>query len=189
MHAIIPLILLMLPNQSTTELSGGVVSQDHKPVKNAAIWLLGGTKKAEPLKDALIDQRGKSFEPHVLIIPRGSSVNFPNSDTILHNVYAQFEAKRFDLGLYPKGQSKSQVFDKPGVVSVRCNIHSQMSAYIVVVETPHYAVTDEKGHFRISGIPPGTYQLHLWHESGRHDERSLVVKPGGSTMELTLPQR
>lgn len=116
-------------------------------------------------------------------------MSFPNNDTILHNVYAQFEAKRFDLGLYPKGQSKSQVFDKPGVVSVRCNIHSQMSAYIVVVETPYYAVTDDKGRFHLSGIAPGTYQLHLWHESGRHDERPVVVKSGGGPLELTLPPR
>lgn len=189
MLAIIPVLMLLAPNQAVAELSGRVVSADHKPVKNTAIWLTGGTKKAEPLKDALIDQRGKSFEPHVLIVPRGSSVSFPNNDTILHNVYAQFEAKRFDLGLYPKGQSKSQVFDKPGIVSVRCNIHSQMSAYIVVVETPYYAVTDEKGHFQLSGVAPGTYQLHLWHESGRRDERPLVVKAGSGPLELTLPPR
>ena len=160
-----------------------------RPAADAAVWLTGGSRRAEPVKDAAIDQRGKAFSPHVLVVPRGSVVAFPNSDALLHNVYAQFEAKRFDLGLYPKGQIKRQQFDRAGIVSMRCNIHSQMSAYIVVVETPYYAVTDRRGRFHLPAVPPGTYRLHVWHESGARDERTIAVGDDPAPLEIALPQR
>jgi plastocyanin len=170
-------------------VQGQITGQNGKPTANVVIWLTGGNKKAEPLTNAVMDQRGKTFLPHVLVVTRGTKVAFPNSDTIMHNTYAQFEAKRFDLGLYPKGQIKYQSFDKTGVVAVRCNIHSGMSAYVVVVETPYYAITDTKGSFNISNVAPGTYQIHIWHESGVKEEKTIVIKEKNDPINLTLSKK
>ncbi len=187
----IPLTVLFtfLPGQGTIEVPGRLLTSNGKPVAHAAVWLSGGIQAAELPRNAVIDQRGKTFEPHVLVVPRGTTVAFLNNDTVLHNVYAQFDAKRFDLGLYPKGQIKRQLFDKVGVVSVRCNIHAQMSAYILVVDTPYYAVTDKDGRFKFSAVPPGTYRLQLWHESGAREERPVEIKAPVQPLALILPPR
>jgi plastocyanin len=116
--------------------------------REAVIYLEGG-QKAVPLPHAMVDQRNKTFVPHVSVVTVGTTVRFPNDDTVFHNVFAYFQAKRFDLGIYPRGASKSETFDKPGLVALLCNIHSNMSAYIVVVDTPYYAVSDSSGRFLI----------------------------------------
>jgi plastocyanin len=191
MLTLLPMALLLslglIPKATTVQ--GQITAQNGKPAANAVIWLTGGNKKAEPLTNAVMDQRGKTFLPHVLVVTRGTKVAFPNSDTIMHNTYAQFEAKRFDLGLYPKGQVKYQSFDKTGVVAVRCNIHAGMSAYVVVVETPYYATTDAKGSFEIPNVAPGTYQLHVWHESGVEIEKMVVIKDKNEPLTLTLSKK
>lgn len=158
------------------------------PARDAAVTLQGAARPT-PLRDARIDQRGKTFLPHVLIVPRGTRVSFPNNDQVLHNVFAQFDAKKFDLGLYPRGASVSQTFDKPGLVALRCNIHAQMSAYILVVETPFYAVTDRDGRFRMDDVPAGNYQLRVWHESGAILERTVTLPAASETFDLALPGR
>jgi plastocyanin len=109
-------------------------------------------------------QRHKTFEPHLLVVQRGSLVQFPNDDPFFHNVFSLFEGKRFDLGLYEAGSTRSVLFDKPGICYLFCNIHPEMSAVIVVLATPYYAVTGRGGQVSISNVVEGRYELQVWNE-------------------------
>jgi plastocyanin len=109
-------------------------------------------------------QKDKSFHPHLLVIPLGSTVAFPNLDPFFHNVFSQFNGKRFDLGLYEAGSTRDVHFDHEGVSYIFCNIHPEMSAVIVTVATPWYAVASLSGAVTLHDVPPGTYQLHVWAE-------------------------
>ena len=171
----------------TTARAGGVTGQVTltRGAAGGAIVYLEGGAPALPLARAVVDQRNKMFEPHVLVVTRGTTVRFPNDDTIFHNVFAYFQAKKFDLGMYPRGATKSITFDKTGLVVLLCNVHSDMSAYIMVVDKPYYAVTDSQGRFRMPSVPPGTYTLHAWHESGATLTKTVTV--GGQSVLLTLP--
>jgi plastocyanin len=109
-------------------------------------------------------QKNKSFEPHVLVVPVGTSVEFPNRDPFFHNVFSLFEGKRFDLGLYEAGSTRYVVFDKPGISYIFCNIHSEMSAVVIAVSTPYYGMSDPQGRVAIPHVPPGRYTLRIWYE-------------------------
>ena len=126
--------------------------------------------------------------------PSAARVEFPNSDRVYHNVFSLSKPRRFDLGRYPRGQSRSVVFDRPGVVRVFCEIHSHMSAFILVFAHRFFAVTDAEGRYRIEGVPPGSYTLALWNEGGgapapgaaRRARRSGRAGPGGGVMARPL---
>jgi plastocyanin len=120
-------------------------------------------KPTQPIR-ATITQKEKTFLPHVLAIPVGSTVDFPNLDPIFHNAFSSYNGQLFDLGLYPPGSTRSVKFTRPGIVRVFCNIHSSMSAMIVVLSTPWFAVTGREGSFDIRDVPPGEYDLRLVHE-------------------------
>jgi plastocyanin len=109
-------------------------------------------------------QKNRTFMPHLLVVPVGSVVHFPNADPFYHNVFSLFNGKRFDLGLYEAGTSKAEVFSREGISYIFCNIHPEMSAVIVVLSTPFYAVADPDGAFRIRGVPAGEYEMHVWAE-------------------------
>jgi plastocyanin len=147
-------------------VDGQVLLADGSPAVNAVVWIKG-SEHATPLFKAVMDQRNLAFIPHVLAVPMGTTVSFPNNDTVFHNIFAEFRAKRFDLGMYPRGTSKKVKFDKEGLVALLCSVHSNMSAYIMVVDTPYYAVTDKKGKFHVSTSPSGSGELNVWHESGQ----------------------
>jgi hypothetical protein len=121
-------------------------------------------------------QRDTAFQPALLAVPVGSSVRFPNDDKFFHNVFSYSKTKRFDLGRYPKGESKSVVFDDAGAVSVFCEIHKWMRGAIIVLENPYYAVVRDDGSFSIPNVPPGTYKVAVW-----HPER------GKKTFDVTVP--
>lgn len=118
--------------------------------------------KWQPLGNAQMEQKNETFVPHVLPVLVGSTVSFPNEDPILHNVFSDSPTHKFDLGLYPRGQSRSVKFDKPGVVEIRCNVHNTMSAFVVVEPTPYFAVPNERGVFQITELPPGNYTVKAW---------------------------
>jgi plastocyanin len=126
---------------------------------------------------ATLDQENKTFVPHLLPIVVGTTVDFPNHDEIYHNVFSYSRTKRFDLGRYGAKESRSVTFDKTGVVRVFCEIHSFMSATIVVVPTPHFSTIDAAGGFEIRGVPAGQYEVLLWHDglSELASLRSLAV--------------
>ena len=118
---------------------------------------------ANPKKFRLV-QHNKSFQPHVLVVPVGSVVDFPNHDPFFHNVFSLFDGKRFDLGLYEAGATNSVRFDRLGVSFLFCNIHPEMSAVVVAVDTPYYGLSDRKGSVAIQNVPDGRYELHVWYE-------------------------
>lgn len=171
--------------------AAGVTGQVTLPRGTAreAVVYLEGKAPAPPLPHAAVDQRDKMFLPHVLVVTRGTTVRFPNDDTIFHNVFAYFQAKKFDLGMYPRGATKSITFDKTGLVVLLCNVHSDMSAYIMVVDTPYYAVTDAQGRFHMPNVPPGAYTLHAWHESGAALTQTVTVGDQPASLALALVRK
>lgn len=124
--------------------------------------------------------RGKMLIPHVVAIPAGSTVNFPNDDPISHNLFSLSSNNAFDLGLYRKGAGKSQKFDTPGLVNVYCNVHPNMSAVIHVMDTPYYGFADAAGNYSLSSIPPGRYRLIAWNEQGGETESPIDIAPSGT---------
>jgi plastocyanin len=135
------------------DYSGVVISL--KPVNGAA---------TVPNTRATMLQKDKMFTPHVLAVPAGALVDFPNADPIFHNAFSSYSGQVFDIGLYPPGSTRSVRFSREGVVRVFCNIHSAMSALIVVVATPYYAVSKRDGSFEIPNVPAGEYDLAVFHE-------------------------
>lgn len=124
-------------------------------------------------------QQGQSFQPRVLGILVGTTVDFPNRDPIFHNVFSYSKTKRFDLGKYGRGKSASVTFDKPGLVKIFCDIHSNMTGFVYVTATPWVVQPDDQGRFALDGIPDGTYTLRLWHpERGTHTEMVTVAAAG-----------
>jgi plastocyanin len=147
----------------------------------------GAFEQAEP-GHAVMNQRNETFVPHVLAITTGSVVDFPNSDRIYHNVFSLSKPAPFDLGRYAAGRSKSIRFDRPGIVRVFCEIHSHMSAFILVFGHPFFTMTDADGRYRLDNIPPGTYSVIAWNE-GTSSDPALVSVPNGGTAELDVAVR
>lgn len=133
-----------------------------------------------PSDPAIMDQKGLRFSPHVLVIQVGTTVEFPNSDPMSHNVFSISDAKRFNLGLYARGTVRRLKFDKPGVAELLCNVHLEMSGYIVVVKTPYFARTDSPGTYRIEGVPAGRHRVRCWHQHLPTQERTVEVPETGS---------
>ncbi len=141
-----------------------------------------------------IRQKDRHFQPHVSAIPLGSTVDFPNLDPIYHNAFSNFAGEQFDLGLYKPGTSKGWSFHHSGIVRVFCNIHPTMSAIIAVLPVPWYALTPPSGKYNIPDVPPGEYQLHIFHERALTDnlrflEHRITVPEGGSRAAAYLDFR
>ena len=135
-----------------------------------------------PLVHRVLEQRGLKFHPEVLPVLVGTTVDFPNGDNLFHNVFSYSQTKEFDLGRYPMGDSRSVVFDRPGVVRVYCDIHSQMNATILVLENPFFDSPDDDGSFTIAGVPEGKYRLCLWYGRDVVIRRTVTVRAGETTM-------
>jgi plastocyanin len=165
------------PAGAPSAVRGTVTVTGAKSNANAVVTLEAAGLKAPPIAEPLkIDQKGFRFLPHVTVVPTGSAVRFLNNDPEPHNVYSP--EGRYNLGTWPTGDTKDYVFKKPGVYTQLCNIHPDMLAYVVVVETPYYAVTDEAGSYVIRNVPPGKYTLVVWHEKKDGLEREVTVEPG-----------
>jgi plastocyanin len=137
--------------------------------ENVVVWLtpLGSSPHAEPsAKQQLrLTQHNKSFEPHVLVVPVGAVVQFPNRDAFFHNVFSLFDGKRFDLGLYEAGSTRNVSFDRPGISYIFCNIHAEMSAVVIALDTPYFAISNRKGEIVIPDVPVGRYLMRTWYET------------------------
>jgi plastocyanin len=180
------------PVQVTATLAPVQHSQANKAEKipSAVIWL-------NPLQaDAALPvtsgnytllQKNKMFIPHLLVVPVGSSVAFPNADPFFHNVFSLFNGKRFDLGLYEAGTTRSVVFSREGVSYIFCNIHSEMSAVVISLATPHYGFADAHGVFHVKDVPAGDYELHVWIEGQKQsslDQLTRRVHVSGEVADL-----
>src|SRR5215472_10106333 len=136
------------------------------------VWLEGAGPATEAKgRTVTIVQKQKRFSPHIIAVPAGTTVNFPNFDPIYHNAFSNFSGQPFDVGLYAPGTSQKVRFTRPGVVRVFCNIHPTMSAVIVVAPTPYIGISGKGGSFSISGVEPGSYRLRVFHE--RASEQTL----------------
>jgi plastocyanin len=168
---------------------------------NAVIWLtpVGNTPAPAlpPQESADIPklvQKDKSFQPSLVVVPVGGRVEFPNHDPFFHNVFSLFDGKRFDLGLYESGSTEFVRFDKPGISYIFCNIHAQMSAVVIALNTPYYALSNSHGEISIHGVAPGRYLIHVFHASVPKDalhaqEREVTVAPGDTTIRtVTLTE-
>jgi plastocyanin len=136
-------------------------------IRSAVIWLnplhAGVAAPVTPGTFTMM-QKNKMFMPRLLVVPVGSSVAFPNADPFFHNVFSLFDGRRFDLGLYEAGSTRSVVFSREGVSYIFCNIHSEMSAVIIALATPYYGLADQQGVFHLKDVPDGDYELHVWIE-------------------------
>jgi plastocyanin len=132
-------------------------------------------------------QKDKMFLPHLLVVPTGSSVDFPNEDPFFHNVFSLFNGKRFDLGLYESGTSRAVRFDREGVSYIFCNIHPEMGAVVLALSTPYYAVSTASGAVDVHDVPPGSYRLHIWSEAAksvRPMDAGRVVQVGATPLHV-----
>lgn len=171
---------LQLANAQTVSVSGTVImvrskqKGDGKPDSpDVVVWLkpLSGAARREPETRTpasrprlRLVQQHKRFDPHVLVVPVSSVVEFPNLDPFFHNVFSMYDGTRFDLGLYEAGATHNVTFDRPGICFIFCNIHPEMSAVVMVLDTPYFAVSKSSGEFSIPGVPPGRYLVSVWSE-------------------------
>lgn len=189
---------------SASTVSGEIRLAEEKSGKalqdssGAAVWLTS----LDAVQPARLDatkqtyrmlQHNKQFHPHLLVVPLGSIVRFPNLDPWFHNVFSLYRGKRFDLGLYEAGSEKAVKFDRPGPSYIFCNIHPEMMAVVLTVDSTFYSVSDKTGHWSIPDVPPGRYLLHVWDQNAspaalRALERTIDVGPDGAVAaSLTIP--
>jgi plastocyanin len=192
------LVMLAVAGRAAAQqsLKGHVqLTRNGHPLANASqavVWLTPiGASLAPPQQDAShipqLVQKNKSFQPSLLVVPVGGKVEFPNHDPFFHNVFSLFEGQRFDLGLYESGTTRFVQFDKPGVSFIFCNIHEQMSAVVIALATPYYAVSDAHGDLTIANVPPGRYQLQVFHTSVAPDalralNHEITVAPADTSL-------
>lgn len=157
--------------------------------RRSVVYLDPAPQPAFDVRDeprARIDQKNETFVPHVLAIVAGTTVDFPNSDLTYHNVFSLSKARSFDLGRYAVGKSKSVRFERPGIVRVFCEIHSHMSAFILVFAHRYFAVTDAGGNYRIGNVPPGSYSVFVWNESLPLESRRVTIPDSAGEVELNF---
>jgi plastocyanin len=166
--------VVLCASSSLVGLSVGNITAFHGTARagghvtvNAVVWL--DSPNLPPSSQSgkvVLDQRNLNFNPHVLAVRTGTIVDFPNNDRVFHNVFSFRDGKPFDLGIYPVGVLRHVKFDQTGLSRIFCNIHPGMSAYVMAVDTPYFAVSDDEGAFTIDGVPSGTYTYHAWRPSG-----------------------
>lgn len=180
-------------------VTGKVELQDSKEVtvrkkmnfSGVVVWLepISAERPPRPAVHTRMTQKDKIFAPHILAVPVGAVVDFPNFDPIFHNVFSTYDGQMFDLALYPPGTSRSVTFTKPGIVRVFCNIHSSMSAIIAVLDTPHFDTTKKDGGFELHDVPPGEYRFRVFHERATQATLDALVRRvnvNGDTVALPL---
>ena len=166
-------------------VTGSVDASVPKYKKDVVVYLKGVKGPVTP-KKAEVDQKNLVFVPHVLAVPTGSTVDFKNSDKVNHNIFSADVCKKFNLGTYNPGMSKAVVFDKPCVVNLLCNVHSEMSGFVIVVDSNYSAVTSADGKFTISNVPAGTYEITAWSEKLKPAGKTTVTVADGGTATAAI---
>jgi plastocyanin len=157
----------------------GRATVGEKPASDVVVWLEAprgtGSRASRPV---VLDQRNLQFAPRVVAVRTGTTVEFPNNDRVFHNVFSFRDGKKFDLGIYPIGSVKHVQFDRPGISRLFCNIHPQMAAYVIAVDSSFFAVSDESGRFTLADVPTGSYTFRAWRAGGSPLSGTVVVEPG-----------
>lgn len=171
-----------------------ILEKDNKAspdLGDAVLYLEGPKSPADraPRTTVEIAITDKVYAPHVVVVPVGSTVRFPNHDPFNHNVFSVNEPNQFDLGLYGRGEVRSQTFTQPGLVRVYCNVHPRMVAYVFVMENRYYAQPGTDGAFSIDSVPPGRYRLHVWHERIPTEVVKDVTAGPGGDLQIALNAR
>jgi plastocyanin len=173
-------------------LSAGEISGSVTPAKEGSVVYVDaipGKTFPAPAKPFVMDQKSLLFQPHVLAVPQGSTVQFLNSDKVQHNIFWPAingnKKMSHNMGTWPTGEERAFKFDVPGVVPLLCNVHPEMSGYIVVSPTPYYATTDAQGNFKIEDVPDGSYTVSAWHEGMKVQSKPVAVS-GKATASFTL---
>ncbi|MGK2858311.1 MAG: hypothetical protein ACSLFQ_14010 [Thermoanaerobaculia bacterium] len=187
------LLAFLVTSAHAADVAGSVAFQTkrgQKPrVDDSVVWLepvkAPGIPKATP-GTFTITSRSKALLPHIVVIPVGSAVSFPNEDTITHNLFSVSKPNDFDLGFYKRGTAITRKFEHPGIVNVYCNVHPDMSAVVHVVTTPYYAKANAQGAWKIPGVVPGTYRLNVWNEIGGSVIADIEVSQTGVVGQLNL---
>jgi plastocyanin len=198
----VPVFAQTVTVTGTVEVTKGDTQKKAPRNADVVVWLTpvaearstsGAFPLSLPKRKFTLLQKNKTFEPHVLVVPAGSEVEFPNKDPFFHNVFSLFDGKRFDLGLYEAGGTRSLRFERPGISYLFCNIHSEMSAVVIALDTPYYGTSNRLGKIMISDVPAGKYMLHVWREGSSSESlkdlsRPVVVSADSSSFgKLALP--
>jgi plastocyanin len=186
------LVLALAGASRANDIKGKVSVQGIKSAESIAVYVdvIPDKKFDAPTEHVVVDQRKMAFIPHVVAVQQGTTVEFLNSDPVGHNVYwpsiSGNKKLSHNLGTWPKGEKKPFQFNDLGVASLLCNVHPEMSGYVVVVPTPYFAVTDKDGNFEIKNIPAGKYTLKTWSEDGKPTTQAVDVSAATTNVELTV---
>lgn len=184
--------LVLASYASAGDIKGKVSVEGIHSAENIAVYVdaIVGKDFPAPAEHVIMDQKGLKFSPHVLVVLKGTTVDFLNSDPVGHNVYwPSFSGNKkltHNMGTWPKDQKKPFQFNDVGVAPLLCNVHPEMSGYVVVVPNPYFAITDKEGSFEIKNVPPGMYTLKTWSEEGKPATESVTVGPGTASVELVV---
>ena len=163
----------------------GTARAGGRAAPDTVVWLDAPNASARPQTGKVVlDQRNLTFSPRVLVVRVGTTVDFPNNDRVFHNVFSFHDGKRFDLGMYPVGALRPVVFDRPGLSRIFCNIHSNMAAYVMAVDSPYFARADESGAFTIAEVPSGSYKYHAWRPGATTELTGTWASTEGSMQVL-----
>jgi plastocyanin len=189
---VVALCLFMAGAAGASDIKGTVTASGIKSAENIAVYVdaIPGKTFPAPAAHVVIDQKKMTFIPHVTVLLQGTTADFLNSDAVGHNVYwpsvSGNKKLAQNLGTWPQGQKKSYTFDNPGAASLLCNVHPEMSGYVVIVPTPYFALTDKEGHFTLKDVPAGKYTLKTWSEEGKPVTQAVEVTATGATVTLTV---
>lgn len=181
-------MLISVGAASAAQLSGTVTCKGVRDSSDAVVYIdaISGKTFPAPAQAATVDQRKLTFVPHVQAVQVGTTVDFVNSDPYLHNVFSPDACcEKFNLGSWPQGQKKSYTFKKECVATLLCNVHPEMEGFVIVVPTPYHAVTDKTGKWVITGVPPGTYTVKVWHPKLKAASKSVTVS-GDTTVDFEI---
>jgi plastocyanin len=184
--------LLLAGTCRAGDIKGKVSVQGIKSAEHIAVYVdaIPDKKFDPPVTKPVVDQTKMTFNPHVLVVPAGTTVEFLNNDPVGHNVYwpsvSGNKKLAHNLGTWPKGEKKSFQFNDVGVAGLLCNVHPEMNGYIVVSPTPYFAVTDKNGNYEIKNVPPGEYTLKTWSEDGKVTTQAVEVAAGVVTVDLIV---
>jgi plastocyanin len=176
------MILLYLPARSMARsITGTVKVKSLRSLENILVYLAKAPAATgdHDTAEYVMDQQNLAFLPHILPVPVGATISFPNHDKVDHNVFSLSRTKKFNLGSFKPGEGKKVTFDKPGIVELRCDVHAEMIAYIMVMKNPFYAVTDANGKFTIPNVPTGNILIKTWHEKLKNNKHKAVVPDKG----------